>query len=128
MGRHYSNAIILFFVLLITSCAFDPPEGKLQELGGDYYLSYDSHSPNDGLKIVYTKDKELLKVVASNCLAIYRDSNLIVFSKSLFEGDTTNKEYFQIYLNSKSEVEKINNTTYNRKITGLKKIDFRSNN
>lgn len=123
MGRNYYKLISVFFISLISSCAFDPPEEKLEELGGNYFVSYDSYLPNDGLKIVYTKDKELFKVIASNCIAIYRDSSVIVFSKNQFEDDTKT-EYFTINLDTKNELRKIDRTTYNRKVSGLQKISF----
>jgi len=124
MGRNYYKIIIVILICLISSCAFDPPDEELKELGGNYFASYDSYSPNDGLKIVYTEDNELFKVIASNCRNIYRDSSKIIFSKSPSENDATNTEYFIINLGGTNELKKIDKNAYNRKISNLEKVSF----
>lgn len=40
MFRNYSKVVIFVLVGFLTiSCAFDPPNGKLLELGKNYYVS-----------------------------------------------------------------------------------------
>src|SRR5436190_5031183 len=107
MGRyHNASFIIVFFFLILNSCAFDPPSGKQIELGNNYYASYDKNSPNDGLKITYSKDNVLYKILATNCIDIYKDNNVILFSKSRDKNVPTMYEYFVIKKNSNDELKK----------------------
>lgn len=124
MGRNLFKPFLIIICCFTNSCAFDPPNAKLQEIGGNYYASFDKHSPNDGLKIVYSEDKELFKQVASNCINIYIDSNIVMYSKSLFEGDTTNIEYYTFEINSKSEIKRISKISFEKGISNLEKIRF----
>jgi hypothetical protein len=121
MGRFF---IILLLISFINSCSFDPPDAKLKELKGNYYVAFESHAINDGLKIVYTEDNQIFEDISSNCIDIYQDENFIFFSKTLFEGDTTNYEYFEININKKKEPKKIDKAYFDNRVSSLNKINF----
>lgn len=123
MGRNYSTAIAIAFVTyFFSSCAFDPPNSNLIGLGKDYYVS--TGNPNDDTKIMYSFKQNLYQVVASNCVSVYCDSNIIVFSKNLFEGDTINFEYFLIEKKPETELRKISKATFEKEKSGLNKVEI----
>ena len=123
MFRNNSNVVIFVLVGFLTiSCAFDPPNGKLLELGKNYYVSYESTMSNDGIEIIYSFKKNIYQIVASNCISIYKDSNIIMLSKNLCENDTTYFEYYIIDKNSKTELNKISKILFESKIYKLEKI------
>lgn len=124
MGRIYCKIIIISISFFLNSCAFDPPNGKLLELGKDYYASYNKPMSNDGIEIMYSKDKETFKILASNCINIYRDSNFIFYSKTPFEEDTINIEYYTFEIKSKSEIKQINKFNFEKETSKLEKIQF----
>ena len=49
--------------------------------------------------------------------------NIIIFSKNLFEGDTTNFEYFLIEKNPEKELRKISKANFEKEKSGLKKVE-----
>lgn len=124
MGRHYTEPVLFVLCFLCTSCAFDPGNPKLHGIAGNYYAIIDPTSPNNGLQIVYTKDNEFFKDIASNCQSIYADSNEIIFSKGFFTGDTTNIRYYTIDMAVKS-VKKIDSASFKRKMLRLKKVQIK---
>jgi lipopolysaccharide export system protein LptA len=120
MKLSYTAAITFLLCSLCLSCAFDSDNPPLYKLEGDYYVSVDTNASNrNGLEIVYTKDREFLQNIASNCLVIYSNKNEIAFSSNFFAGDTLNVEYYTTDVNSRGEKKQVDSVFFKTRISNI---------
>jgi hypothetical protein len=115
--------IVLFYSFFIESCAFDPPNGEQIELGNNYFACFSTYSINNGITIEYSKDKQIFMQVASNCIKIYQDTNVIAFSKKLGKIDTI---YFLIDKKRDGKVKKIKKNNFKKVIVNLDEVKIKT--
>ena len=95
MKHHFVAVILLFFCAMMMSCAFEQDNFRIiSNIEGNYYLTDDPTNPNDGLKIVYTKDKQFYQTLSSNCFDIYFGVGSILFSTKAFSKSIEVEHYY----------------------------------
>src|SRR4051812_16126778 len=100
MGFNHSK-IILILLTILPSCSFDPENMKIvSKISDNYYAAENVGYSNEGIMIVFSKDKESFQVLSSNCIEIYQKDTSIFYISNWNPKDTSAYEYYYLKMNN----------------------------